>query len=204
MSKAVEIQIPELEVVQFNLTLVGLTPLIVHRWSEKSKKEMLDKQMKKASGAKKAKNPEQDFKDSLYVNDDGEYYFPTIGFKACAVSACRQVADLAMTQARQLFFVEGEQAIIKGSEPQMREDTVKLNGKTSDLRYRGEFTNWYTELLITHDKNAISTEQIINLFNIGGFSVGVGEWRPERSGQFGRFKVATEAEVKAIPNKEAA
>ena len=37
-------------------------------------------------------------------------------------------------------------------------------------------------------------DQIINLINMGGFSNGVGEWRPEKDGQFGTFHVALDGE----------
>jgi hypothetical protein len=42
---------------------------------------------------------------------------------------------------------------------------------------------------IQYNARAISQDQLLNLINLGGFSVGVGEWRPERSGDFGRFRV---------------
>jgi hypothetical protein len=31
----------------------------------------------------------------------------------------------------------------------------------------------------------------VNLFNVAGFAVGVGEWRPERDGSNGMFHVQT-------------
>jgi hypothetical protein len=30
----------------------------------------------------------------------------------------------------------------------------------------------------------------MNLLNTAGFAVGVGEWRPEKDGQYGMFRVA--------------
>lgn len=49
------------------VTIVGDTPLIMHAWSEKAKKQMLDAQMGKAKGKQKEKkSPAQDFIDSLY------------------------------------------------------------------------------------------------------------------------------------------
>ena len=47
---------------------------------------------------------------------------------------------------------------------------------------------------MVYNASAVSPEQIINYFNIGGFGVGVGEWRPEKDGQWGRFHVATDGE----------
>ena len=46
---SVAIEIPQLKMETAIIHVVGDTPLIVHKWSEKAKKEIRDKQMKKAS-----------------------------------------------------------------------------------------------------------------------------------------------------------
>ena len=192
------VTLPPLKIETMAVTLIGDTPLIVHRWSEKAKKQMLDKQMKKASPGKEAKDPEKDFRESLYVLPDGGYGFPIIGFKAAAVTACTSIGGLTKVAARQAFHVEGEFAQIEGGEPAMREDMVRVGMGTADIRYRGEFRNWWTTITVKFNGNVMSAEQILNLFSTAGFAVGVGEWRPERDGQFGRFHVASAEEMKAI------
>jgi len=200
--------LPPLQIETVNVTLIGDTPLIVHRWSEKAKKQMLDKQMKKATAGKEAKDPERDFRESLYVLEDGSYGFPIIGFKAAAVTACTSIGSMTKVAARQAFHVDGEFAVIEGDEPTMREDMVRVGMGTADIRYRGEFKNWFTTIAVKYNANVMSAEQILNLMQTAGFAVGVGEWRPERDGQFGRFHVATAKEMKAIGemrgNKKAA
>lgn len=189
-NESVEVSIPQIKLRQVEVELVGDSPLICHAWSKKAKQEMLDKQMKKAKQAKGAKDPEADFKESLYPMPDGNGYgFPTVAFKAAAVGACRFVDDIKMTEARGAFHIAGELAKIEG-EPRMREDMVRIGMGTADIRHRGEFPQWRVKLQITYNESALSLEQIINLFNIAGFGVGVGEWRPERDGSFGRFHVA--------------
>lgn len=182
-----EIVIPKPDICTIEIPLRGVTPLICHRWSEKAKKEMRDKQTKKASAGKQAKDPQQDFEESLYHHPEGGYGFPSVAFKSAAVRAAKQVG-MAMTDARVAFHVMGELVKIEG-EPTMREDMVRLNGQTADIRYRGEFRDWSAKPMISFNANMISAEQIANLFQIAGFSVGVGEWRPERNGQFGRFEI---------------
>lgn len=72
----------------------------------------------------------------------------------------------------------------------MREDMVKIGMGTADIRYRGEFRNWYADMEISYNVNGQYTiEQIINIINAGGYACGVGEWRPERDGQYGMFHV---------------
>lgn len=186
----VEIVIPPIEIHRMKIQLVGDSPLIVHRWSEKAKKQILEKQMKIAQPGKTAKDPEQDFQDSLYIHPEGGFGFPAIAFKAAAVSACRFSDGTKMTFARGAFHIEGELVKIEGDEPIMREDMVRVGMGTADIRYRGEFKNWSVTIPVSFNKHALSEAQIINLFNLAGFGVGVGEWRPEKDGSNGRFHVA--------------
>ena len=58
----VQVELPPIDVQHIQVRVVGDSPLITHRWSEKARKEMLDKQMKKAKSAKEAKDPEVDFR----------------------------------------------------------------------------------------------------------------------------------------------
>jgi hypothetical protein len=192
--KEERIEIPSIELGRLEIKLVGDSPLIMHKWSEKAKKQMLDKQMKVATRGREAKDPEQDFKDCIYHHPDGGYGFPSIAFKNAAVSACRFTDGTKMTVARGAFHVEGEYVKIEDAEPMPREDMVKIAMGTSDIRYRAEFQGWTAKVRVTYNTRVLSAAQIINLFNLAGFGVGVGEWRPERDGQFGRFHVATEGE----------
>lgn len=184
------------------ITVVGDSPLIVHKFSEKAKKAMLDKQMKKASPGKEAKDPWRDFVESMYWLDGmptkptekdvekGRFGFPAVAFKAAAVTACTSIGDMTKVAARQAFHVEHEFVEIIGPPPSMREDVCRVGMGTADLRYRGEFMPWSAKLTVKFNANLMSAEQIINLFETAGFAVGVGEWRPERDGQFGRFHVS--------------
>lgn len=207
------IEIPAIKVEEITVGITGKSPLIHHRFSSKAKKEMLDKQMGKAKAKKEAKDPEQDFLESLYTMNGelaklykkdgktfakGAFGFPALAFKAAAVDACRYASGLTMTMARGAFYVvvpeqDGPDMLIPmtGSDPLMREDVVRIGGmtKTTDLRYRGEFKKWSTEVVVRFNKNAISASQIVNLFNLAGFHVGVGEWRMEKGGINGCFDV---------------
>lgn len=190
----VGIEIPKLNLATVQVCLIGDSPLICHAWSHKAKQAMLDKQMKKGRQAKEAKDPERDFQESLYKLPDGGFGFPAVAFKSAMVGACRFVENMKMTSARGSFHILGEMIPIDGT-PTRREDMVRIGMGTADIRYRGEFKTWRAVLEISYNQAAISAEQIVNLLNVAGFGVGVGEWRPERDGSYGRFHVATEAEA---------
>lgn len=199
-NKNVEVAIPAIEIKMFTVKLVGDSPLIVHAWSEKAKKEMLDKQMKKASKGKAAKDPFKDYVDSLYwltekpenpTQEDvqkAKFGFPSVAFKACAVSAAYRSGIVGnKVSTNSAFHIMGDMIEIIGT-PEIREDMVRI-AMTVDIRYRGEFKNWSANLNIRYNANAISMEQIINYLNLGGFGVGLGEWRAEKGGNFGMFHV---------------
>ena len=194
------VEIPKIDVRKLALRVVGDSPLITHRWSEKAKRQILDKQMKKGKQAKEAKDPFRDFIDSLYWLSEqptqvteaslakASFGFPCVGFKAAAVTAASETDGMKMTQARRRFHVDGEFAELKGL-PTMREDMVRIGMGTADIRYRGCFQTWETELTISYNAASISPEQIVNLFNLAGFGVGIGEWRCEKDGSYGRFHI---------------
>ena len=210
------LEIKPIEIQKTTVRIIGDTPLIMHAWSEKAKREMLEKQMKKTkTSAREAKNPVEDFIRSMYwltpmpeeMTEEGFYKaiesgarfgFPVTAFKQAAISAAYRMgwAKDKMSM-RGAFFIEGDEnqmVEIHSDPPIMREDMVKVGMGTADIRYRGEYRDWYAILNIAYNKNAISADQIINLINMGGFANGVGEWRPEKDGQFGTFHVALDGE----------
>lgn len=142
---------------------------------------------------------EEQVRDVLQeVIPQSKFGFPVIAFKAAALNAGFQQgalvrnaggADLAKTTARGAFHIIGDEfAVIEGT-PTIREDNVRIGSqsKIASLAYRAEFKTWRTEFLIRYNTRTITAEQIVNLFRLGGFANGVGEWRPERNGNFGTF-----------------
>ena len=183
-----------------SVRLVGDTPLIVNAWSEKARSMMRSKQQRKALETRKAKDPKTDFEASLYKHPDGGYGFKAIGFKAAAITALSQLdGGLTKVRARGCFHVgDGGSAGDPSAElvqiecpngPTQREDPVRVASGSADLRYRGEFWPWAATLSIRYNAKAISVQQLVSLFNLAGFAVGIGEWRPEKDGVNGMFHV---------------
>lgn len=206
------IEIRPIEIKKVTVRIVGDTPLIMHAWSEKAKRMMLEAQMGVAKGKKKeAKNPVDDFIRSMYwltqMPEDGtmesfeeaiangaRFGFPVTAFKQAAISAAYRMgwAKDKMSMRGAFFIDSDENGMIEihSDTPEMREDMVKVGMGTADIRYRGEFKNWYADLTISYNANGqYSLENIVNIINAGGYVCGVGEWRPERDGQYGMFHV---------------
>jgi hypothetical protein len=194
--KAVTAELKQMEIQIVQIKINGTSPLIMHRWDEKAKKEMLNKQMK-LTQSKSPKDPEAQYEASVYKLDDGRLAFPADAFKQSAIRGGKYLG-LVMTDLRAAFFVEGEYSekedrllVPIGGELSMREDMVKLSGpgNVADIRYRGQVKGWSATLMVSYNPNLVSFDQLCNMFNQAGYGVGLGEWRPERDGTFGRFEV---------------
>lgn len=136
------------------------------------------------------------------VEGGARFGFPCNGIKASIISgAYRAGLDVKQTELRGTFFLEGltdastiDLAEIVGPAPEFREDMVRVGGmsKTADIRHRAEFREWEIPLRLKYISDGkYSLEQILNMVNYGGFVCGIGEWRPEKDGQFGMYAIKT-------------
>ena len=73
---------------------------------------------------------------------------------------------------------------------------VNVNGK-GVMRTRAMFeTPWSCEISIDTDDSLIEKSQLTNWLTISGQRIGLGNWRPEKSGIYGRFKIKSVAKAK--------
>lgn len=201
---------------RFSVWLVGDTPLITHAWSEKAKREMLQKQVKAVKGGKEVRDPDSDFTNSLYDMGDGSYGFPVTGVKNCILSAAHKDRGVARSAVLGALWLEADmvrtrpalsKAIcdmplvrIFGSKPEMREDMVKIGAglnKIANLAYRSQFTIWAMKISGKFNSSIVTDEALGFLIMEAGMSSGLGEWRNERKGVFGAFHLADDNEMKA-------
>jgi hypothetical protein len=183
---------------EVQITVVGTAPLIVHRFSEKAKQQMLDKQQGKTRVKKAPKDPEADYQGAFYRLPEIEpgvprYGFPATGFKAATIGAARYFDNVAMTTLRRALFFTGEgpdQLVEIKGEPKMREDVVRISAGSTDLRYRPQFDEWTATINIIYVPSMLTPESLMSLVDAGGMS-GVGEWRPGKSdsGAYGTYEV---------------
>jgi hypothetical protein len=191
------IQIPEFNRGLLRIVIQGLSPLITHKFSEKAIRDIEKAQKKEAKVAKPPRNPEEEFLGGLYVIDEAaeRYGFPSAGIKKALVNAGGRFADEQMTVLRGLInILPGDLVEIHGSKPEMRRDPVRLTGGTTSLAYRPMFREWQIGMDVRYNKGLTTPDQIANLFNIAGFAVGIGDWRPEKNGNFGQFEIIQLAE----------
>ena len=189
-----QITIPQIKIKTAKLTLIGNTWLMTQPFAEKARREIEGKQQKKPKGARAARNPQKEYEAAFYriPGKKNIYGIPAAGIKKCAVRACSFVDGIFMTTARGAFHVvEGPGGLvpIKNSPPVYDARPVVLKSGVKDMRYRPRFEKWSVTFDVQYNENVISLEQLVNLYNNAGFSVGLCELRPERGGSYGMFHV---------------
>ena len=197
---AAQVEISRIAAETLLVPIVGTSPLLVHRFSEKAKRQMLDA-MQGRKSPKTAKDPQAEYEAAFYRFADGGSGFPAIAFKAATIGGARFYSGITMTALRQFLFfdgdigVDGQKLVRIEGEPKMREDVVKVGRNGTDLRYRPEFTEWSTTLRVIYVTSALTRGSVLSLIDAGGMGVGVGEWRAEKSGDFGGYQVDPNREV---------
>jgi hypothetical protein len=181
------------------IPIIGLTPVIPHKWAEKAKKMMRDKQTSGAGTARpkrEAKIIEKEAEAAMYRLPDGRAGMPATAFKAAMVAACRFFEGLPMTEGRLMIFVRGEEpdqlVPIRGEEV-IREDTPRNATGVVDLRYRtAVLAPWHADIEVVFPPALIAQKSVLALLD-GAGRVGVGDWRPgspkSNSGTFGTFRI---------------
>jgi len=231
-AKKASVELGKIDLNTIELTLIGDSPLIMHKFSHKAQAEMLAKQCK-ITMPKEAKDPDFQYESgTYYIDENGAeiddgidmslipegridvfntqvkahiekikklenpmFGMPAVAFKACAIRGAKSLG-LVMADMRGAFHIPTEFVQVHG-ERSMRSDMVRISMGTSDVRFRPEFRTWWATFFITYNAGVVTPHQLLNMFNSGGFSCGIGEWRPEKGGSFGMFHVASEEEKKA-------
>lgn len=204
-AEATRFFIDPIRIREIKLTIRGVSPMIQHKWDDKAKDMMAAKQAGEGKKKLEPKDPEQCAKAATYLTQDGRYGVPVSAVKACLVGAAHKDIGVDKTVVRKsvFFYCDDPRGIIpfaSFSDPVTRTDTVRLNGKTADLRYRPMFKEWQLSLYLSLQPDLISVDTFLHLFQRAGFGVGIGEWRPERNGEFGRFEIDGTMPIEVSPD----
>ena len=168
------------------------SPLIMHAWDPKMRAQLAKSKTNRDKGGHRDKDPEAEAQACLYLTEDGGYGFPLLAFKSALISAAHKDIGLEKTAVRKAFFlpsVPNMTVPLIADDYVIREDLVRIGQGAPDIRYRPEFTEWRVELTGTIDLDLLSLKSFAALVERAGFGVGVCEWRPEKGGEYGRFRL---------------
>lgn len=199
------IAIQPLRIQRIVIPIRGIQPLITNKFSDEAAEKLAESQSgPRIKAAKAPRDGLGEFLAARYVisrdpsgNSDLDICgFPAAGIKKAMVAAAMRVTEAKGTWIRAILNVEGEGdtglVSISAPAPQMRTDHVVQAGR-GNLRYRPAFWPWEMKVAITFNTDQLKAQDVVNLVQQAGFSIGIGDWRPEKNGQFGTFEVKSDA-----------
>lgn len=175
------------------LRITGTSSLIQHKWSTKALQMMRDKHAGKKTREREKRDPEFECKEATYFTAKGQYGVPAMAIKTAIIEAAHKDIGVEKTLVKKALFIRcNDPAKVLEMDcdaPITREDTVRVGQGSADLRYRPEFHRWSVDIEFEIDAELLRVEDLVNLIDRAGFGVGIGEWRPEKGGEYGRFEV---------------
>jgi len=189
VKNAVTISAPKIVTATFEIH--GAAPLVIHRFSAKTKNEMrLKMETGKAASSKKNREPKDSddtYNEARYISAEGWDGFHASAIRAALISACRLVG-FKMTLAKLSIFVvpDGWDAV----EPQIplvriygkpirQDDMARVETGQPYVTIRAAYHNWSAKIQIRFDADQFTMDDVFNLLYRVGMQVGIGEGRPD-------------------------
>lgn len=193
-----EIVIQEVNKGRINFCILGTSPIILNRMSQKVWQELLAPKGKKNAAEKASTmkhDPIKEFRDSPYRMMDPKA--PTLlgilptAFKRGMGTAALDTPGAKKAQIGRLVYVEGEMLPLYGVPKVFMAITRSADiNKTPDVRTRAILPEWACSISILFTKPILREQSISNLLSAAGFQSGVGDWRQEKgSGSYGAFRL---------------
>jgi len=181
--------------------VLGSTPIILNRMSEKVLRELLMPKGKKTASEKASSQkhiPLEEFRDSPYTNrdEDGATLIQHLSsaFKGAIKAAALDMPGATKSQIGRLTWVNGERVDIYGVPELLMSVTRSADiNKTPDVRTRAIVPLWAARVSVSFVTPLLREQGIANLLASAGIMSGVGDWRPGKgSGTYGQFELVSE------------
>jgi hypothetical protein len=211
--KPTEVQILNITQGEASFCIVGTSPLIFNRMSEKAKRSLLMGGGRK-NAAEKAANikhdPVAEYRASVYRNKGDKpatrLRFPSPALKSTVRTAALDMPGSTKSEMGRRVWVPGSHVDVYGV-PQLLMSVVRSAdiSKTPDIRTRAIVPHWCCEVTMRFAHPLVTGAQIAALFAAGGILCGIGDWRQEKgSGSYGQFRLCDKAEAEFLKLKREA
>lgn len=197
-----EQEITVLEVTKglIDFCVVGTTPLICNRMSQKVWHELLMPKGKKNAAEKASTlkhNPVEEFRASPYIakDEDSETLLTVMSsaFKGALRSAALDMPGTQKSQIGRLTYVRGEYVGVYGIPKLFMAVTRSADiNKTPDIRTRAILPEWACRVSIEFVKPILREQTVANLLAASGITMGIGDYRPQKgAGNYGQFRLVS-------------
>jgi hypothetical protein len=203
--ESVELEVMEIVRGQVEFCVLGTSPLIFNRMSDKAQRELLLPKKKSARRSETSlkHDPIAEFHNAAIwlegekgKNPNTLMALPSTAFKAAMMTAALDIPGLTKSSIGRMVYVDGENIEIYGT-PKLLMSNVRSAGmnKTPDIRTRAIMPEWAARVSVTFVKPQFKEGAITNLMAAAGITAGVGDFRPEKGkGNCGQFKLVAESD----------
>lgn len=179
----------------------GTTPLLIQRFSEDSEQAKSTRRMMMS-----ARDPRAEATKAAYIAPNGTFYFSAFSIPNAMGNAgsnhkmrgsrksLRFVVPSAVRMTTDAITILNGNGPAKDFEVDSRPVTIPAT-KGRIMRYRPRFDCWGAKFSFILDDSALSVEDAQQLLTEAGTQIGIGDFRPEKRGPFGCFRVVTFHEV---------
>lgn len=204
------VTVPEINLQDIVVRVTGATPLLCNRISDRALAGLSGSGIPAIT--QKTRDTDQEFFEARYLDDEGRDCFPGAGIQQSLVNAGGRFGADKMTVLRGalrvmeplvpiIASIENEgldnEAVIyytkaKGSPKPTKAKHVARNPNARGalvLVYRPLYSPWQMRVPVTYNASIISYAEVLNLFQLAGFAIGWGCWRPEKNGTYGQFAI---------------
>lgn len=180
------------QVVRLAVRIVGDTPLLMHRWSQKAIMEMVGKMVGQPQ-PRLAKDLTEEYEAAGYRNEKGEVAIPCRIVKASIVNGAIATAGV-VTKAdlkRSLRVLGYTSPIVTKRGQEVRPDyQIADNNGSKDMRARALVpAGYYFDVVLQFSPSILTPDQVIAALEGAGSAIGLCDWRLEKGGDYGAFHV---------------
>jgi hypothetical protein len=202
-----ELELTQLQRGRVTFYIIGKTPLIMNRMSQKVIQGLLAPSGPKTKAEKQGSikhNPIAEFRASAHTMRDPEaptlLAMPATAFKGALRDVAVDIPGAAKAQIGRLTYIHDEYVPIYGV-PQLVMSVVRNSdmNRTPDVRTRLIIPRWAAVVTITFQIPLLTGKQVRDLFAAAGEIIGVGDFRPQKGrGNYGQFVLTTPAEIEPV------
>ncbi len=175
--------------ITVNVQIQGLTPLIVNRFHEAAQQDVIDG----THSRKERPGPEEDAAYRLYQNGNGVFY-PAENIRQSIIGAASRHKigrRAATTDVAAAVYISPFELPLTGEWHVDSRAVVIAATKARIMRNRPMFDEWSIDFQMQIDTDLISEKLMQAILFDAGRLVGIGDFRPAKKGQYGRFSVVS-------------
>lgn len=191
-TKKLEIIVPSLNLGVLKVKIKGKTPLLMDKFPESVREQILDKQVGRTKGKKQMRDMDWEFENAFHRISNKEIGFPAQGFKSAMIESTSFVGSRdfskKLLKGIQILNSEGNDLILIKYKKQSK---LKHYPKAGNTKLSPMLEDWECELVIQYDQNNLSPQDLVSLLNYAGFYYGIGIWSPRAKcgGKYGMYEV---------------